>query len=82
VSEPELTRFSIAPPAELDELGRSAAKLIDAMLRVDTDSPGLGAALAQAREAVEAAARSIDTHTCREPGLRIHPDNQAPGVRG
>jgi len=82
VSSGELTRFSIAPPAELDELGRSAAELIEAMLRIDTDSPGVREALREARAAVAAAARSIDTHACREPGLRIHPDSQAPGVRG
>jgi len=75
-------RFSVAPPAELDELGRSAARLIEAMLRIDVDSPGLRDALGQARAAVDAAARGIDTHACRQPGLRVHPEQRAPGVRG
>jgi len=82
VSDRELTRFSIAPPAELDELGRSAAHLIESMLRIDADSPGVREALLRARAALDEAGRELDTHLCREPGLRVHPDTPAPGVRG
>ncbi|MCP4003642.1 MAG: PaaI family thioesterase [bacterium] len=79
---PRSPRYSFPAPSELVDLGAALRGMLDTMLWVDEESPGVLEDLRAATRAIEADTQRLDRHRVKGEGLRLGiPEESGTGRR-